>query len=111
MNDKERENLISYRISTSIDLSNHIEKGYWNSATNRMYYACFHAVSALLIKHDHRVSSHKGTRILFGRYFVSKGLIRPILGNVYSDLFQNRHSGDYTDYFDNTEESVKTYIP
>jgi uncharacterized protein (UPF0332 family) len=115
MTNKERADLVTYRITTSTDflmeIPFFIEKGFWNSATNRMYYACFHAVSALLLKHNHKVSSHKGARILFGHHFVRNGLISPILGNVYSDLFQNRHSGDYTDYFDNTEESVKNIYP
>ena len=76
-----------------------------------MYYACFHAVSALLVHHEMRVSSHKGARQLFAANFIKTGSIPESLGRVYSKLFQNRHSGDYTDYFDNTEESVNNNYP
>ena len=115
MTEAERKELVAYRMKTSHELLQeipfYIEKEFWNSATNRMYYACFHAVSALLIQNNHRVSSHKGARILFGQHFVTTGLIKPLLANAYSELFQNRHSGDYTDYFDNTEESVMYLFP
>ena len=35
-----------------------IENKLWNTAINRMYYACYYAVGALLAKKDVETSSH-----------------------------------------------------
>ena len=51
----------------------HIQNEFWNTAINRMYYACFYAVGALLIKHGIETSSHSGTRQKFGQLFVKTG--------------------------------------
>jgi uncharacterized protein (UPF0332 family) len=50
-----------YRIQraneTILEVETHIKNGFWNTAINRMYYACFYAVGALLVKHGIDVSS------------------------------------------------------
>ena len=44
--------------------------GIWDVVANRIFYAAFHAVSALLI-HDHiEVRSHKGAGLMFGQKYV-----------------------------------------
>jgi uncharacterized protein (UPF0332 family) len=88
-----------------------IENKFWNSAINRMYYACFYAVGALLVKHGIETSSHSGTRQKFGQLFVKTGKIERILGKHYSDLFEKRHKGDYNDFFDYDEETVLRLLP
>jgi uncharacterized protein (UPF0332 family) len=56
------EDYVKYRIGrakeTIQEVRTHIENKYWNTAINRMYYACFYAVSALLAKNRIDVSSH-----------------------------------------------------
>jgi uncharacterized protein (UPF0332 family) len=42
----------------------------WNPCVNRLYYACFYAVSALLIQHGLFSSKHTGVRSLFNRHYV-----------------------------------------
>lgn len=58
------EDYVKYRIGrakeTIQEVRTHIENKYWNTAINRMYYACFYAVSALLAKDRIDVSSHSG---------------------------------------------------
>ena len=53
MNDSERTEIIRLRLEnsqTSLDEAKLlIDNEYWNAAINRMYYACYYAVSALLI--------------------------------------------------------------
>ncbi len=60
------EDYIDYRIQrakeTIIEVGVLIENGFWNSAIDRMYYACFYAVGALLVKHGIETTSHSGTR-------------------------------------------------
>ena len=39
----------------------------WSGAANRLYYAVFHAVSALLINDDLQVNTHKGSHATFSQ--------------------------------------------
>ncbi|MDE5743634.1 MAG: HEPN domain-containing protein, partial [Bacteroidales bacterium] len=52
MTDAERIDVVKYRIEnaekTLAEVAAHIQNGYYNTAVNRMYYACFYAASALL---------------------------------------------------------------
>jgi uncharacterized protein (UPF0332 family) len=54
MNEFQPEDYIRYRIEraykTLLEVESHLSNGFWNTAINRMYYACFYAVSALLVK-------------------------------------------------------------
>jgi uncharacterized protein (UPF0332 family) len=70
-----------------------IENQFWNSAINRMYYACFYAVGALLVLNGVETSSHSGMRQKFGQLFVKTGEINRDLGKHYSELFEKRHKG------------------
>ena len=47
----------------------------WNACVNRLYYACFYAVTALLIKHGHSSAKHTDIRSLFNKHFVKSEVI------------------------------------
>ena len=49
--------------------------GYWDTVANRLYYAVFHAVSALLIRDGHKVNTHKGAISAFGLNYIRTGLL------------------------------------
>ena len=49
--------------------------GRWNPCVNRLYYACFYAVSALLVRQGLSSSKHAGVRGLFNQYFVKTGKV------------------------------------
>jgi len=83
-----------------------IKNRFWNTAVNRMYYACFYAVSALMFKNEIHVLSHSGLRLKFGQLYVKTGKISKELGKHYSDLFEKRTKGDYNDFFDFDEDTV-----
>jgi len=89
----------------------HIENKFWNTAINRMYYACFYAISALLTKEKIEVSSHSGVRQKFGEYFVRTGKIERNLAKHFTELSEKRHKGDYNDFFDYDEETVLRLFP
>ena len=87
-----------------------LEKGYWNTAVNRMYYACYYAISALLIQNDVETASHAGVRQKFGQLFILTGLIDRGLGRHFSGLFEKRQKGDYDDFFDLDENTAKRLL-
>jgi uncharacterized protein len=97
----DRETLIQYRLERARESLEEAElmadAGHWNGCVNRLYYACFYAVNALLLRHDLASSKHAGVRSLFNRHFIKTGLVGSELGDLYSDLFNARNHGDYSD--------------
>ncbi len=101
---------ISYRLQraneTILEVKILIDNKLWNTSINRMYYACFYAVSALLIKNGVAATSHSGVRQKFGQLFVQTGLMDRNLAKHFSELFEKRQKGDYNDFFDFDEQTV-----
>lgn len=79
---------------------------FYYGAINRLYYACFYAVTALLATRDLSSSKHSGVLSLFNRHLVKTGLVSTKLGEFYGDLFDTRHEGDYTDFAEFTPEEI-----
>jgi len=102
------EDLIKYRIEraneTLADARLLAEGGRWNSCVNRLYYASFYSVNALLLKNNFRTHTHNGCKSKFHLEFVKTGIIDKNFGKLYSDLFDWRIEGDYADFiaFDKT---------
>jgi uncharacterized protein (UPF0332 family) len=115
MTEYNNEDYVNYRIQrakeTIEEVATHIENKFWNTAINRMYYACFYAVSALLAKHNIVASTHSGIRQQFGQHFVLTGIIDKSLGKHFTDLFEKRHKGDYNDFYEYDEETVLALYP
>ena len=80
------------------------------SSVNRIYYAMFYAVSALLITRELSASKHSGVRALFNKEFVSKGMVEKEMGKFYSEMYDKRHKGDYEDFVKFEREDVKIYL-
>lgn len=115
MNEDVRQDIVAYRLRKANQLLHDvdvlIENELWNSAINRMYYACFHAVSALLIKNGIQVKTHMGVRQAFGLHFVKTGMITLELGRVFSRIYDKRQSSDYDDFIEFTKEEVEKLYP
>ena len=86
------------------------ENQRWNSVINRLYYACFYAVIAILLKKNIEVQTHDGARTQFGLQFIKTELVDKKFGKLYSKLFDYRQKGDYGDMFDHNEETVLPMI-
>jgi uncharacterized protein (UPF0332 family) len=93
--------LITYRLERARESLEEagilLEHEYGNTFVNRLYYACFYAVSALLLTKGLSSAKHSGIRSLFHQNFVKSGLVDPELGQLYDRLFDNRQKGDYAD--------------
>ena len=95
------EDLIKYKLERSGETLEEAKimlgSSHLFGAANRIYYACFYAVSALLLSRDLSSHKHSGVLSLFNRHFVKTGLIPVELGKFYSRLFDTRTESDYTD--------------
>lgn len=114
MNDLQRWELADYRMkkatATFSEVALLVENELWNTAVNRLYYACFYAVSALLIFHNIPSETHSGTRQLFGLHFIKTGIVEKETGKFFSYLFDQRQTGDYDDFYDFEKEDVSGLI-
>ena len=83
----------------------------WNSAVNRLYYACFYVVSALLAQEELSSSRHTGLRSLFNQHFVRVGRMAKDKVRIYYDLFERRQEGDYVDFVRYEASQVRAWLP
>lgn len=106
--------LVRYRLlrakETLEDAKLLAEKGRWNSAINRLYYAMYYAVTALLLKEGYQSTTHNGVKTQFSEHFIKTGNFSLDIGKTYAQLFTWRQKGDYADLFDFTEEKVEPYF-
>ncbi len=114
MNDQERKELVRYRIARAKDTLDevhlHVDHKLWSTAVNRLYYACYYAVIALLVSNEITAQTHAGVRQMFGLHFIKSGLIDKELGKFYTDIFDKRQSGDYDDFVHFSKEEVISMI-
>lgn len=82
----------------------------WNSAINRLYYACFYSASALLIKRGIGAKSHAGVIAKFSEAVVRTGEMTANEYRVYSKLLNWRTKGDYSDMFDFCKDDLDDVI-
>ena len=111
---KKKEEYIAYRIKRAEEVYDEalflVQKKSWNTIINRLYYSCFYAVIALLLKNNIKTNTHRGTLNQFGLLFIKTEKINTEYGTLYSRLFDYRQKGDYGDMFDFTEEEVSPLI-
>ncbi len=115
MKDREKEELVAYRIKraneTLLEIDILLHNGLWNTAVNRLYYACYYSASALLYYYDFQTATHSGVRQMLGLHFIKTGKIDTELGKVFSELFDKRHSTDYDDFIELSREDVEDLLP
>ena len=115
LTDQERKDIVRYRMENAMDtlaeVDVHIQNQFYNTAANRLYYACYYAVSALLIANGIATKSHDGVIQMFGVHFIRTGVFPAHYGKYYSQLFKERQTGDYEDLFNHDKESVAELYP
>jgi len=109
-----KKDLINYRLSRSYDTYDDAkilaDKEKWNSTINRLYYAAYYAVMALLLSQDLKPTTHNGAKSAFSEHFIKNGLMAKEYGKIYSQLFTWRQKGDYDDLFDFDQDTVMPYF-
>ena len=87
-----------------------VDKGMWETAANRLYYALFHAMSALLINDGYQVKSHRGILAMFGEHYIKTDIFAKKDGSLLSDLVIMRDNADYNCFFEADEEKLSPYL-
>ena len=80
------------------------------TAVNRLYYATFYAVSALLLTEGYSSPKHSGIRALFDQHWIAPGRLPKDLGRIYRRLFDARQQGDYADLVTFESAEVEAWL-
>jgi len=108
------EELIRYRRGKSRETLEdaHIlfQAGRMFSALNRIYYALFYEVMALLLTKDLSSAKHTGIRGLFNEHFVKTGKVSVEMGRFFSRIYDFRQKGDYADFVQFEEIKIKEWL-
>jgi uncharacterized protein (UPF0332 family) len=115
LNEESKNALVAYRLQrakeTLPEADVLIKDGFYNAAVNRLYYACYYAVIALLLKNDISAQTHQGVKQMFSLHFIITGKISNKYSQFYSQLFNDRISGDYDDFLQYDYDKVSALRP
>jgi uncharacterized protein (UPF0332 family) len=80
------------------------------SVVNRLYYAMFYAILALLIFEPYASSKHSGVISYFNKRFVKEGGFPKELARTINLAFELRQQSDYKEYAKLTEEQASSLL-
>ncbi|HLD69327.1 MAG TPA: HEPN domain-containing protein [Candidatus Omnitrophota bacterium] len=86
------------------------ERKRYFSCVNRIYYACFYEITALMIKDDFKSSKHTGVKSFFMQQYVKTGKVAGEWGSFYAEIFKYRHDSDYKDFVQFDDQSVMEWL-
>ena len=111
----EEQALVQYRLERAREALDEakllFEAGHLHTYVNRLYYACFYAMSALLLTKGLSACKHAHVRALLHKEFIRAGVIPLKYGQIFDLLFNNRQKGDYSDLVRFHAEQVKDWLP
>ena len=112
---EDRKALVAYRLERAIETIEEAkylrDGGFFATAIGRLYYACFYAASAALISKSIEANTHAGVKRMLSLHFIVPGLLDKEYGAIYSNLFDKRHTSDYSDFVYFTGETVDYLLP
>ena len=114
LTDENRKFVVQFRVekakNTFSEIALLVDNELWHTAANRLYYACYYVVSALLIQNGIEVRTHHGAINQLGLLFVKTGIISIENGDLYKRLFELRQTGDYSDWITVKESDIVPLI-
>lgn len=114
LNAQERNDVVELRLEKAQlffeQAKGNVPLKYFEVVANRLYYAAYYAVSALLIAHGDAAQTHQGIIRSFSLHFVRTGIVGKEMGALYGKLYSMRLTGDYDDMHNLTAEEVLPYV-
>ena len=106
--------LIAYRLERSRESLRAAEIMFENNmltfSINRVYYAMFYAVQALLVSREVSFSKHGQVKAYFNREMVKLGIFPTEMGRLYNKAFEYRQKFDYVDFSSPEREMISEYL-
>ncbi|MBI2502552.1 MAG: HEPN domain-containing protein [Candidatus Latescibacteria bacterium] len=114
MNDANLKALVRHRLeqaAQALDEARLLQgSGSSLGVMNRVYYAMFYAVLALLATREQETSKHKGAISLFDREFVQPGSFAKDFSRWLHEAFELRLEADYTPFHAPAKEEAEEAI-
>lgn len=93
-----RRDIIEYRSKRSNETFKEalllFQGGPFNAVVNRLYFAAYYTVSALLYKGEAFSKTHSGLKTLFHLNYIKTNRRSTEDAEIYKELFDNRQDGD-----------------
>lgn len=109
-----KSDIIKYRLEKSSKTFKEAESlfksQFYNGSINRLYYSCYHVVSALLLKNNIKASTHNGVRTQFFKYFIKTEVLNKKYSVLYSNLMNKRQESDYDDFQEFKKDDIEPLI-
>ena len=107
---EERKAIVQIRIEKAkkafAEIALLTDNALWQTAANRLYYACYYVVTALLTQNGIIAKTHQGVINQFGLHFVITGIMSQQEGRLFKDLFELRQVSDYADWITLNEGDI-----
>ena len=114
MYEQERVDLAQYRMDKAQEALNDageaLRQGRLANASNRSYYAFFHAVRALFALEARDFRKHSGVIAAFQKDYVKTGVFPVALGKALQSAFNLRTQSDYRDFYVLSKEKVAAQV-
>ena len=114
LNGEERRAIVSFRLEKSAealeDVKLNADNNRWVVVANRLYYAAYYTVSALLVADGYTAKTYDGINQIFNRDFGKTGKVDVSLTKHYGRLLNLRITGDYSDNYNLDETDVLPMI-
>ena len=115
LNTEDRMAMIAYRHEKADialeDAAFLTDAGKYGLAANRLYYALYHAASALLLSKEIITKRHSGLITQIHLNFVKTGILSEDEGALFRVMFDLRHEDDYEDFIDVERADIEEYTP
>ena len=114
LSDEERRTMVEHELNKAHKTMEQVyvlaNNEFWDGAANRLYYAAFHAVCALLIYDGISVHTHHGVNSMLYMQYVKTGKLSAGLAKLYSSLQTMREKSDYNCSFNASKEIIEPLI-
>lgn len=106
--------LVNYRIETAkndlLAANMLMKEKQYRAANNRVYYAIYHAISAVHALDGKVYKRHKDTLANFNKDYVRTEIFPKTYGKKIVEAEEIRHASDYDDFYVATKEEAEEQI-
>jgi len=109
-----RKTLAGYRLETANDCMSsaklEFDAGKYKASANRVYYAMFHAIRAVLALDGVDFKKHSAVISQFRQSYIKTGIFDSKYSDTIKHMFNVRMDSDYEDFYVISKDEVKEQI-
>jgi uncharacterized protein (UPF0332 family) len=112
MREEDFGSLINYRLEQAKealrDAELLLDEGRYRAAANRLYYACFYSVVAVLLTRRLQYSKHAAVIAFFDKEFIRSGQLPKEYSRTLHRAFHERQQDDYMPFVEMDADEIKS---